>query len=1284
MTKPHCLLFLIAFLLPCFGAHAANIQELSLPHKPTRILLSEDHSYLAVTQYDENLVSIINTETLEVEKQFESSNPGPMLSRGNKLYLAEAEKGLIKVYEQESWEQVDELYAGSEKIVQLSAPQGKHFKDSILISFTGLPDNERFVSLLDVEKDEFEVVRKGEVYRAMYSYTGELILEQHQSKARMLASSSYYPGSNDYLTIVDSDNRNNLFQVNDSDLWFSRTYVTTSTSPERLMKDLKGIVVPDSNSQSETCYWLNHDGLNVTIHNLDSSFTEIQTVQFAEGAKQRIHLDSYGRTVDAKQDGRAFAFSKSGNVTLFLIDTRHRLLAIRFALPSSHSATGESYYQKQLPAANSYTLLKSPDGTEISESGLLKWVPRPTDAAGEYDFKVKLDTEDGTEFFRDYFSVTTQATDATMRFPIPVRHDKTKLYTDTGNGQLYIHTDNLVTIFDATGTKRIREAALKQTYQQILATESDLVALAKDKVHFYDLDTLQFRNEVNLGGIKAHNMAYDRKRGRLYVGGFDEKESSGAKAYPILQIDPSSGRVQRTDRALGQTVYISPNSDLMVTSISDSKFHSVGFNYIKQEIEVLSIYRLDHGSPELVDLSESMVTGVTDIQFLADGQHFIAKALSAAYGGQRIYQRSSMFKTDSLKKPVSFIDKKKDNTFGSVVSIAAHPKRNLIAILSAGKNDGSVVPSLLEFRDVEGKQINDLIDPSIPLNNHPASVSFTPDGESLLLINRDFYGRRTIQKITLKLNPSITEFTTTHVQSTPQDQETENIVVPSTPVTSNTTAPTIPQHVDDADNRLLAFWQATELTMSYDERFSPDLIGMINMPAVVIISSEGQSIGTGFFISSAGHILTAAHVIPEIRNPKITCYFETSIYKTHFTLDATVVDVDHDNDLALLKVDTSFSMRSVRLQKRPTYHGAPVYVIGHPGIGNISLNYTMTNGIVSHPNQIYQDKNYLQISAPINPGNSGGPVFDTRGNVIGLVTTKFMMEGVSFAIPVDRIMPFLSKNMDESRKVSPEKKTLYSIQQAADKEGSMTLSEITVQGNVAYLRDTKNPFTGTLICGNDYGDVGIRMRFVNGRLAGTLEEYYANGQLRHSIGYKAGLEDGESRSWYPSGNLMQVYNKRYDQLEGIDRLYYDEPGRVQRMVTYRNGKKNGIAYTMNEVGFIVEKVLFKSDQAIKNTRYYPRGIKPASPFIEFIKAGDLEMVRDFAEASTLVSVPDAAGNYPIHIAVKSDDAAMVALLLQLGADAKALNKDQKTALDLEKEKKNPDPMLIRHLISTFR
>ena len=87
--------------------------------------------------------------------------------------------------------------------------------------------------------------------------------------------------------------------------------------------------------------------------------------------------------------------------------------------------------------------------------------------------------------------------------------------------------------------------------------------------------------------------------------------------------------------------------------------------------------------------------------------------------------------------------------------------------------------------------------------------------------------------------------------------------------------------------------------------------------------------------------------------------------------------------------------------------GESVTVIGHPGLGDTTLNYTMTTGIVSNPRQVVGGVSYLQTNASVNPGSSGSPVLSAKGELIGLVVLKGGIEGTGFAVPANRLEAFL-------------------------------------------------------------------------------------------------------------------------------------------------------------------------------------------------------------------------------------------------------------------------------------
>ena len=83
--------------------------------------------------------------------------------------------------------------------------------------------------------------------------------------------------------------------------------------------------------------------------------------------------------------------------------------------------------------------------------------------------------------------------------------------------------------------------------------------------------------------------------------------------------------------------------------------------------------------------------------------------------------------------------------------------------------------------------------------------------------------------------------------------------------------------------------------------------------------------------------------------------------------------------------------------------GTAVYAIGNPGLGGDVLVQTISEGIVSYPSRELDGHVYVQHTAAVNHGNSGGPLLDETGCVVGMVSLKAALEGVSFAIPVSEI-----------------------------------------------------------------------------------------------------------------------------------------------------------------------------------------------------------------------------------------------------------------------------------------
>ena len=162
--------------------------------------------------------------------------------------------------------------------------------------------------------------------------------------------------------------------------------------------------------------------------------------------------------------------------------------------------------------------------------------------------------------------------------------------------------------------------------------------------------------------------------------------------------------------------------------------------------------------------------------------------------------------------------------------------------------------------------------------------------------------------------------------------------------------------------------------------------------------------GSGFIITANGYIMTNYHVIEDAYKTGLSVnviVYDGTRYK------AEIVGVEPDNDVAVLKIEAD-GLNAVTLGNSDAMRvGDVVYAVGNP-LGE--LDFSMTTGHVSAKDRrIVTERNggaiaMFQFDAAINSGNSGGPVYNARGEVVGIATAKpasYGVEGIGFAIPVN-------------------------------------------------------------------------------------------------------------------------------------------------------------------------------------------------------------------------------------------------------------------------------------------
>jgi serine protease Do len=174
----------------------------------------------------------------------------------------------------------------------------------------------------------------------------------------------------------------------------------------------------------------------------------------------------------------------------------------------------------------------------------------------------------------------------------------------------------------------------------------------------------------------------------------------------------------------------------------------------------------------------------------------------------------------------------------------------------------------------------------------------------------------------------------------------------------------------------------------------------------VVLIEAGSSRGSGVCVARADIILTNDHVIADD---------DANVFVTPFTYKdkelarlpkrrARVLYRSAAEDVAVLQLEKGApSLVPLAVAAADLGAAEKVYAIGSPGLGKEVLEQSISEGLVSASKRKLGGQFYVQHTAAVNPGNSGGPLLDEHCQVVGVVTLKARLEGVSFAIRVETL-----------------------------------------------------------------------------------------------------------------------------------------------------------------------------------------------------------------------------------------------------------------------------------------
>jgi len=177
--------------------------------------------------------------------------------------------------------------------------------------------------------------------------------------------------------------------------------------------------------------------------------------------------------------------------------------------------------------------------------------------------------------------------------------------------------------------------------------------------------------------------------------------------------------------------------------------------------------------------------------------------------------------------------------------------------------------------------------------------------------------------------------------------------------------------------------------------------------AVVLVKTP-TGLGSGFVIDEEGHCITNCHVVEGETRITVDMFLKSgnSISERNIP-NVEIVALSPFFDLALLKIPAQKDFKFHRVffaSDDDLRQGDLSFAIGNP----LGLSRSVTQGIISNKNRNMRGQVFYQTTAQINPGNSGGPLFNNKGQVIGVNSLKIGGgEGLGFAIPINYVKDFL-------------------------------------------------------------------------------------------------------------------------------------------------------------------------------------------------------------------------------------------------------------------------------------
>ena len=800
-------------------------------------IVTEDGKRLVAKDSNKALIVIDPVEFKEI-MSFEAPATGPMLSRSGKLYVSEQDTGLVKIYSEENWALVNEVDTGVKPLITLSAKSGKNF-DSILLA-----SSHSVVHVVDVGKDSHRAIAQGSSM-AQFSADGKHVIHMADSKYVAFGQADYVQGKTD-LPVFTSFGTGGVQSPRPyvDEFWLGEGSgsIYVGLAPSSHMERLGQTVVADPNPETRLLYAI--QGKNIEVRRLDDACSLLDTIVLKED------INTYSGSLPCMRR------NDDESVTMFWVPVRIAgITSATFKVSPPVRANEVGTQKIKLPPADDSQLVTGPPGTSIADGWLL-WKPPVNPAPGEHAFKVKQTTGDKVSFFRESITVlpadSSDSSDMIRLELAPGSQSKLKAHASARG--IAMIDDRRLLLFDASG-KMNRSIPLEKPYHDLAVVAGGMALCTKELVDLLDTKG-KITKTIKLGAVEVSHMASTADGNSLYVSCKDPTEQELAKGYPIYKIDLKKHEPRRMERAAGAGLLVNRAGDQLLTFVSHSQLHNVGFlKYVEENTDVIMNYQIVGDSVRMHHANGSIANGIRGLSSSPDGMYVAVHAYGIlSRGGMNYSRQIPIFAATNLEKPERIITVDK----GGIRDVVYHPKLHQLFVLCDSRS-GSEAECGISVYDADGGKLEDVFPEGGAIPADPEQMVFPPDGTSLLVSGRDIYGHRILKRFALNLSAA-DKALCGKPAANPKPVFTQSIagdgIGGSTKPRSGVGG--------QADGLTPSQLDKLLIDPSTQRPLSPEEMGAVRMSSVVVVDSGEHGIGAGFFVSRDGHILTAAHCLPDL------------------------------------------------------------------------------------------------------------------------------------------------------------------------------------------------------------------------------------------------------------------------------------------------------------------------------------------------------------------------------------------------------------------------------------